>query len=165
MRVHLKIKLKTLAAEAADIRREERHFNFGAKGRTRARRILDGKTLAPNTTGTATNGTPMLEGLTEAQRKRIERHLRKPSAKAMEIFWGLRGHRVNVVRPEARATQIAYGFLRGRTLDQIEGSAISEPNWKRVEELVKKYGEGDVTERMARFDAWRDPETETAAAA
>lgn len=149
MRVYLKIKIKSLAAEATDIHREERKFNIGARGRTRARREQQLR----------------LNDLTDAQRKRIERNLRFPSGKAMEIFTGLRDHRVNVVRPEARATLIAYAFLRGLPYEQVEPSAKTAPNWKRVEELVKKYGEDVLSERMARFTAWSTPEEEEAKAA
>lgn len=52
----------------------------------------------------------------------------------------LHNHRVTVVRWEARVAQLAYGLIRGRTIERIEPLAKTEPNWKRVHELLKKYG-------------------------
>lgn len=57
-------------------------------------------------------------------------------------------HRVIDVRREARATQLAYGFLRGRSYRQLENKCRSEhppfdragPNWSRVEKMILKYG-------------------------
>jgi hypothetical protein len=49
-------------------------------------------------------------------------------------------HRIHVVRSEARITHLAYGFLRGRTLAQIESIRYTEPNWDRVVELIHRYG-------------------------
>lgn len=53
---------------------------------------------------------------------------------------GLHHHRTQVVRREARATQLAYGFLRGRRYSQIEAAASTEPSWDRVAAMVRKYG-------------------------
>ena len=66
---------------------------------------------------------------------------------------GLRSHRLAIVRVEARAALLAYGFIRGRRYRQLEATAIAAPNWKRVYELVTKYG--PVTADLkARFEAW-----------
>lgn len=50
-------------------------------------------------------------------------------------------HRRGPVRSEARATHVAYGFLRGRDYAQVEGRAYSAPNWSKVESMVKRYGD------------------------
>ena len=52
----------------------------------------------------------------------------------------LRGHRVHVVRPEARATQLAVAYLRGKPYAEVEGPTSSTPDWSRVGRLVLKYG-------------------------
>jgi hypothetical protein len=51
-------------------------------------------------------------------------------------------HRIHDVRSEARASCLAYGFIRGRTLDQMErGRTMLDPaTQKRVDALMKKYG-------------------------
>jgi len=56
---------------------------------------------------------------------------------------GLYLHRIGIVREEARATNIAYGFLRNKQYSQIESFCYSTPDWKRVKELVLKYAEHD----------------------
>lgn len=49
-------------------------------------------------------------------------------------------HRIGIVRQAARDTHIAYGLIKGRTLDQIEPKRHSEPNWDNIEKMLKKYG-------------------------
>ena len=50
----------------------------------------------------------------------------------------LHSHRVGVVRPVARATQIAYAFSRGTPLHKIERypERIPETVWKAVASMV-----------------------------
>ncbi len=50
----------------------------------------------------------------------------------------LRFHRISVVRDEARHSQLAYAFVRGRTYAATEQSA-SAPEWKKVEAMVEKF--------------------------
>jgi hypothetical protein len=38
----------------------------------------------------------------------------------------------------------------------VIGIAKTSPNWSRVEDLVKKYGEDDIRVRLQRFAEWRD---------
>lgn len=136
MKVYLKVKIKSLAAEAQMIRSEERKCNIGCRARVKIRRRLRKS-----------------NELTTTERSKMERQLAAPSEKAMKAFWGLRYHRVYDVRGEARAAHVAYGFLRGRTYAQVEGAALSSPDWPRVEALVKKYG--DESDRMQKFAEWR----------
>lgn len=81
----LRVKLKSLAAEARIIRREERR----ARGELREELYL---------------------------------------------------HRINDVRRAARSTLLAYGLIRGRTLDQMEPKRYSEPDWDAIGKMLKKYG-------------------------
>lgn len=53
-------------------------------------------------------------------------------------------HRINVVRPEARAAQLAYGFLRGRRYEELEKKCYEAPNAKRVTDIVKRFGKTDA---------------------
>ncbi len=85
-RICLKIKLKSLAAEAKIIRKEEKR------------------------------------------------------AKSQSIRESLYRHRIDVVRYEARHTNIAYGFLRGRTYAQIETNPKTPPNWDKIRRMIEKYG-------------------------
>ena len=82
--------------------------------------------------------------------------------------WGaksayFREHRIHTVRPECRATHIAYGFLRGRTYEQVEGSRRDVIDtyyhaclWNRVTKMVKKYGDVNQTTLVkAQLSNWR----------
>ena len=103
MRVYLKIKIMSLAAEARIIRRETKRY---------------------------------------------------PGEHPARI--GLYFHRIHDVRMESRSACLAYGFLKGRSYKQIEQSSYTKPDWKRIEELIKKYGDGDPRDRMQKFSEWKD---------
>jgi hypothetical protein len=49
-------------------------------------------------------------------------------------------HRVGIVRTEARHSQLAFGIIQGKTLEQMEPNAKSKPNTARVKQLAIKYG-------------------------
>ena len=106
---HLKILIKTLAASSAIIRIEER----GKLRHARYIRVSDAELLT---------NTPSDKELA-----------------ARGAFNELHLMRVNTVRKECRAAQIAYSYLRGRPLDQIEISAKNCPNWTRVVTLALEY--------------------------
>ncbi len=148
MKLYLKIKIKTLAAEATMIRLEERKQNPGSRARVKAKQLLAG------------NEPPL--GRTDeelAAINRAKRILRKPTEKQMDRFWGLRGHRRLVVRVESRASHIAYGFLRGLDFKRIENKSKTEPDWDKVKSMIERFGEDDVRERMQRFAEWKDAAT------
>lgn len=50
-------------------------------------------------------------------------------------------HRVCDVRKEARWSQLAYAFLRGRDYSRVEAKNSGWVNWDRVMKLVAKFGE------------------------
>lgn len=62
-------------------------------------------------------------------------------------------HRKNVVRRACRNTHLAYGFLRGRTREQIETRCHDLPNYREVRRMVEQYGPKDGT-LGERFDLW-----------
>jgi len=68
----------------------------------------------------------------------------------------LHEHRIMCVRPEARATHLAQGFLRGHPYSAMERVSNTAPNFTRARELVLRYGNGSVTELASRFDAWEE---------
>jgi hypothetical protein len=62
-----------------------------------------------------------------------------------KIPWGmlrreLRDHRVVEVRSESRSAGLAYGFIKGRSLSEMEKYAVTSPDWIRIKKLVEKYG-------------------------
>lgn len=63
-------------------------------------------------------------------------------------------HRRGVVRQAARESQLAYGFLRGRTYHQMERNAEHPPVWKNVYKMVVKYGTTLTSEKV--FQKWHE---------
>lgn len=72
-----------------------------------------------------------------------------------KTFFGLRQHRIWDVRREARSSCLAYGFLRGHTYRQLEAKCYTAPDWKRIEKLIERYGEGDKRDLAQRFSEWK----------
>lgn len=107
-KTYLKIKIKSLAAEAAIIKLEERRW----KARPRQ------KGEAPH-----------------------------------PLYFGLREHRIGVVRRESRAALLAYGFLRGRAYATIEPAGSTPPDWKKVSEIAARFAREKSV--MEQFDNWR----------
>lgn len=68
--------------------------------------------------------------------------IRKETKKARSpsIKNGLYLHRIGVVRHEARHTLLAYGFLRGKTYEQLEPGCTKWVDWPKVRKMVEKYG-------------------------
>ena len=65
-----------------------------------------------------------------------------------QLHW----HRTNDVRIESRAAQLAYGYLRGKSLKQIEVSdERPEGVDKRATSIIKKFGR---REAQAGFVGW-----------
>lgn len=115
-KTYLKIKICSLAAEAAIIHREESRWRERSRPYRAAIQTSDGKEPLPN-------------AVTELRDADL-------------TFWGLREHRTGVVRPECRASLIAYGLIRGLPYSKIERPrAGNEPDWARVERIVARFGQ------------------------
>lgn len=129
MKTHLKIKAKSLAEEGRIIRLEER--KQGPRHKLVEYRRPSGKVVL----------------------KRIKVHDGHP-----DVRQSLREHRIRVVRPEARATHLAYGFLRGLGYRQVEKTVRedNEPNWSRVVQLVSKYGDMDKRVAAQELAEWSE---------
>lgn len=55
-------------------------------------------------------------------------------------------HKRDVVRPELRASYLAYAFLRGRGYAQVERKANSEPDIKKIVSNVNRFSTIKVDE-------------------
>lgn len=127
---YLKVKIKSLAAEAAIIKREEnRHKHF---------RLVE-------------QAHPENRDLMVLVSKRKPIH-----PDSISLVNGLADHRKRIVRSEQRATLVAYGFLRGRTFAQMEPQAKSLPSRERVEKMVTRYGGSKVLTEFKAF--WAEAE-------
>lgn len=61
-------------------------------------------------------------------------------SKDQQTKWDLAHHRTGIVREEARYSQLAYAFLRGRSYASVEAKTDKELDLKRVEKLVERFG-------------------------
>jgi cell division protein YceG involved in septum cleavage len=61
----------------------------------------------------------------------------------------LQHHKVHAVRTECRASLMAYGLLKGKTVEQIEPGAKSKPDESRVKAMIKKYGTSEDRLKLA----------------
>jgi hypothetical protein len=94
----------------------------------------------------------------EAQFIRVEVERARNPLRAAYLTSRRRGQ----VRDEARAANLAYGFLRGRSYIELEREARTEPNWNRVLTIAQMYGlippKGGARDRLieqsARFTDW-----------
>lgn len=104
-----------------------------------------------------------------------EARLIKRKAKAHKrLRREMQEHRIQVVRVEARATQLAIAFLRGR--DFPEMNSRTQPNWYAVNKMVMRYGiydrredeemtvEQAVEQQKLRYEQWRRPAQDAIAA-
>lgn len=80
--------------------------------------------------------------------------LEERRARTRELRDGLAEHRRTTVRRQARSTQLAYGFLRGRPLSRLEPHTRKDraPDWKSVRQMVDRYGVGNAG---AGLEEWR----------
>jgi hypothetical protein len=62
-------------------------------------------------------------------------------------------HRTGIVRRAARNTQLAYAFIRGRSLVQVEPTAQTEPDWTAIEKMISTYGSKDFDPKQ--LQQWR----------
>jgi len=70
----------------------------------------------------------------------------------------LRFHRIREVRGETRSSLLAKGFLRGIAYKRMEDHYRegNEPDWERVENLIKRFGQGGQRALMQQFSQWKD---------
>ena len=112
-----------------------------------------------------------VKGLSLAAEARIIKRLEKARNSHPKLRASLHLHRTVEVRNEARSTHLALGFLRGTPYTKMElplrplnaghlkskNATRTAPDWKRVEQLVLKYGqqyfdsEQDLRQKFAEF--------------
>ena len=90
------------------------------------------------------------------ERKLKQRQKKSPHPRRQALRRALREHRIEVVRPHARSTHLAYGFLRGTRYRAIEDDRTrSTPNWPEIERMILKYGEADSRTLKQAFAEWK----------
>lgn len=119
MHIALKVKIKSLAAEARIIRAEEHKLRFEKK----PRRVVDHRDAS---------------GETFVYR----RPRRKLDDGQREALLSLQSHRRFAVRSEARHSLLAYAYVRGMSYVRVESKAYTVPNTERVAQMVKRFNLG-----------------------
>lgn len=142
-KTHLKIKIKSLAAEASMIRLEERKL----KRSYPPRKVVE--------------HDPESNARRHRYITRTEAEIRRMKAAGFRIAV-LRAHRTKEVRREARAAQLAYAFIRGRAYRESElnlwrRNDPSFPNdlCTRVAEIALRFGGFDISVRCMQTDKRR----------
>lgn len=166
--IQLKIKAKTLAAEAVIIKEAEnatKVYYGGAIRKTLGTYATEFDYPKPKVAlppGIApTIGMRVVRAavkryiasLTPEQLGRFER--RREAARNRKHL--LHEHRINVVRREARATHLARAFLMGRSYHDVEQKAFQCPLGvlkERIENMVLKYGSGDRRVVQQKLEEW-----------
>lgn len=64
-------------------------------------------------------------------------------------------HRKYIVRHEARHSQLAYAFLRGKAYSKTEDKALSYPNWDKIQEIATRFSSDDKRVVAQKFEEWR----------
>lgn len=111
----LKVKIKSLAAEAHIIRREE------------------GKAL-----GKVVASAYVPSGAPGGPKKPKRKDPRRPDP---QLYLSLREHRIRDVRKEQRSSLLAYAFIRGKMYEKHEKPRNDNPpDLDRIRKLVEKFG-------------------------
>lgn len=143
---HLKVKIKTLTAEAAIIRKEE------AKALARPKLSVFKKVDGNWGWHPAVTSDEIARGVNSE-------------------YTALREHRVGIVRQAARTNLLAYGFLRGRSYSRMESTTYVAPDFAEVEKVARRFSPTKwddarwkewVAEAMAHLKAQADARKEAA---
>lgn len=135
MSTELKIKYLSLASEAQIIRLERRRL----KAQNVKIRIAKDKLLSVDQTKLNVLETQKQSNMQTMNRIQI--------------------HKIIVVRTEARSTHLARNFLKGTPYQKVETvlrKNTGMPDFKSIETMVKKYGQGDSRVLMQKFSEWID---------
>ena len=163
MNLHLKVKLCTLAAEAQVIRANQNRMLRRAGKPPVSTLVLHQDVMR----GELSDKTKE-----ELRAFRLEKKLYKAKVAKIKLAKGwssLQDHKRTIIRREARASNLAYAFLRGvpyfaveqRTHDQYPENNIPLGYnicalWKQVEIIVKRFTtEKDPRILAQRFEQWK----------
>ncbi len=153
----LKVKLKSLAAEARIIKYEERKKIFAARKDELKIKIALNPGAVQRKVESAKKPT-LAARLLNKKPVPVQYHeeMRARAAKARDGFHSLRNHRLEKVRKECRHSHLAYGFLRDVPYRRMEQSCHTEPDWKAVQSLIERFAEGDLRDHRQRFSSWKE---------
>lgn len=76
--------------------------------------------------------------------------------KDQSTWSSLRHHRVHVVRPEARASHLARGFLNGVEYALMEEKTYHKVDFDRILSIAERFSDEAPQVLKQRFSEWRD---------
>lgn len=139
---YMKVKIKTMAEEARIIRKEEQKQMGWINFLCQKQSFRHGK------------DEPRPD---ERKWPEAKENAQEMSDAAYELFWGLREHRVQKLRREARINHLAYGFLRGVKYSDMEKGSYDFPKLKEIEATAKRFAT-DLGDNSFKYmwDHWVD---------
>lgn len=165
----LKVKQKHIGAEPGIIKSEEQKWSEKAR-QARERAGLEAKKKSTRLLRLqAEFGEKYKEMISNIKDEAQKEKLLAQSEHYLLRLKSVYEHRIDVVRPEARATNIAYGYLLGHEYFEIENNVIENnfaligytPHygkkklWNRVFRIVSEFSELDYTDSEQAVKAWR----------
>ena len=182
MKTELKIKIVAVAEEARIIRREERKYTLNDKVNKNANLqalrelILNMREIAlrsPNPAQAAEAEERLLDLRVQYKAQRTALRAKYAKLRSHPKQVSLRNHRVNHLRPHARHTLLTYGFLRGRTYQEMENKLVTPlpqnrqsdqldllPSFDKVWDMLMRFNVGhgrtDSLVLAQRFAEWFD---------
>jgi len=148
--IRLKIKNLTLAQEARIIRRKENSMRKWKK------RISEQHKAALQTIQGQVDPKALPTGIFKGLKKYEYKENRQYDP---DVRHDLREYRLKVVRPMARASHLALGYMKNMPYRVMERMAYDSPDWKEVWKNVTRFGVKDADKQ--RFLDWADTVIET----
>lgn len=94
------------------------------------------------------------------ERKQVDGRWQGGTPNMRSAFTSMYEHSKKELAPEARHSQLAYGFLRKRPYTVMERACRKLPDWDRIEKIALRFGsvDGVIDERLIKqsFAAWKD---------
>jgi hypothetical protein len=142
----LRVKIKSLAAEAKIIRHEEQKFP------TRTQRRLE-------TAGyTDEQSNRILRRAVKRMNHALRRSIKDGVKRDHPEYVSLHFHRTVEVRSAARAALLAYGMMRGREYLHIEKKCYNPPDWIKVRENLATFAAMSKHDAEKRVLLWKPEE-------
>lgn len=131
----LKLKILNMLAETRMIRSDENNISKALSRRDKARNRMAAIVAAQDRDYTEARQAIIVEA-------DLDQHPARWEWEAKSRQGELRLHRITILRREMRASFLAYAFLRGKTLESVEGSTGCDHGGTilRASRIVKTFG-------------------------
>lgn len=138
----LKSNINSFRTQSQEVREKERHYltnNRNLRGNFPKKHKIDGQ--VPNATEKQVKASQLENAIDLADEDLVK-------------FFNLHRFRVNVLRKEARDTQLAYGFLKGIAFATMEQRRYTNPDFVNIERIVMNNTDEDERVVQQRYAEW-----------